>query len=102
MISKSVQKLFNLIVAFSLILSFSLAGAQAQQNTPKDDETLIKDARAELQTVLAAPPPSGSASEGSFKISVAAACQKLRDLLLQKKGLLRGSIRTLQTAPNAA
>src|SRR2546429_7931035 len=70
MMSKSMRELSGLIVAFSLIISFSFAATQAQQNSPKDDETLINDARAELQTLLSAPPPSGSSSEAVFKVSV--------------------------------
>lgn len=100
--NNSFRQVFGLLVAFSLMVSFSLGAVSQPGNYEKDDETLIKEARAELQTLLSAPPPSGSAPEASFKISVVAARQKLRDLLLQKKGLLRGSIRTLQNSSNPA
>jgi len=92
----SLRQPFVLLLAFSLMVSVSSGRTGYAQ---KDDETLIKEARAELQTLLSAPPPSGSTPEASFKISLVSARQKLRDLLLQKKGLLRGSIRTYKTPP---
>jgi hypothetical protein len=95
----SLRQPLGLVLAFSLMVSVSFGGTGYQQ---RDDETLIREARAELQTLLSAPPPSGSAPEASFKISVVTARQKLRDLLLQKKGLLRGSIRALQNSSNPA
>jgi hypothetical protein len=100
--NNSLRRLVGLLIALSLTTSFSLAGTRTLLAPQKDDETLISEARAELQNLLSAPPPSGSAPETPFKVSVVTARQKLRDLLLQKKGLLRGSIRTLQSSSNPA
>src|SRR5438067_4181391 len=97
MITKSTREVFTLIVAFSLVLCFSPKNLRAQQPA-SNDEAEISEARADLQTLLSAPPPSGSSSESVFKVRVVGARQKLRDLLLQKKGLLRGSIRVIQSS----
>lgn len=100
--TKSPREFLSLIVAFSLIFSFSFASAKAQQSLPNDDETLIKEARTELQTLTANAASPGSASESAFKISLLTARQKLRDLLLQKKGALRSKIGNLQASAKSA
>lgn len=100
MITKRTREFFAWVIAFSLILCISSGTVRAQQQPlSRTDETEVNEARADLQTLLSAPPPSGSASEAVFKAQVASARQKLRDLLLQKKGWLRGSIRTIQNSP---
>ena len=100
MIKKHTRELFASVIALSLILCFSYGTVRAQQQpSPRTDEMEINEARADVQTLLSAAPPSGSASEAVFKAQVVSARQKLRDLLLQKKGWLRGSIRTIQNSP---
>ena len=100
MITKRSRELFTSVIAFSLMLCLSSGTVRAQQRpAPKTDEAEINEARADLQTLLSAAPPSGSASEATFKVQLLGARHKLRDLLLQKKGMLRGSIRVIQSSP---
>lgn len=100
MITKRSRKLFTSVIAFSLIVCLSSGTVWAQQQPAANtDEAEINDARADVQTLISAAPPSGSSSEATFKTQLLAARHKLRDLLLQKKGMLRGSIRVVESSP---
>lgn len=85
-----------------LLIGFSLTGVRAQQPSPTDDESLIKQYRSQIQTIAANAPAPGSAAEPQYRSGILSLRSKLRDLLLEKRGALKSKIGNLQAASTSA
>ncbi|HEX8459605.1 MAG TPA: hypothetical protein VF656_20090 [Pyrinomonadaceae bacterium] len=92
------SKLARLV--FALALTLVPAARSWGQDATLTDEAKIKQYQSTIQLMINNAPPAGSAAEPTYRSGLLSLRRKLRDLLLEKRGAYKQSIRNLQPQTN--